>query len=404
MRILTFSSLYPNAARPDHGIFVEQRLRHLIATTEIVSKVVAPVPWFPFGSSLFGKYAAFARAPAMEVRHGIEVTYPRYPLIPKFGMLAAPLMMAAAMRPIISGLLRSGYDFDLIDAHYFYPDGVAAVKLGQWFNKPVVITARGTDINLIPGYKLPRRMIVWAASHCAAVITVCQALKDALVDLGVAEHRITTLRNGVDLDLFRPAYRQAARARLQITGTTLLSVGHLVERKGHHIAIEAMKDLPDIRLIVAGDGEMKDELVRFAASLGVAGRVTFAGAVPHEDLPCYYNAADALVLASSREGMANVLLESLACGTPVIATRSWGTPEVVASSHAGVLMEARTPQSLATAVKHLLGAYPNRTETRRYAERFGWQDTSRGQLALFERVLAARGTASMNDRLQDQCS
>ena len=190
MKILTFSTLYPNAARPGHGIFVETRLRHLLATGAVQSTVVAPVPWFPFSSSAFGEYAKHARAPREETRNGISVLHPRYPLVPKIGMTAAPALLAAAALPALRGLLVQGRDFDLIDAHYFYPDGVAAAWLGRRLGKPVVITARGTDLNLIPQYALPRRMIQWAAREAAAMITVCKALKDTLVELGVAPQRV----------------------------------------------------------------------------------------------------------------------------------------------------------------------------------------------------------------------
>jgi glycosyltransferase involved in cell wall biosynthesis len=104
----------------------------------------------------------------------------------------------------------------------------------------------------------------------------------------------------------------------------------------------------------------------------------------------YYGAADALVLASSREGWANVLLESMACGTPVIASNVWGTPEVVASPDAGILMSERTPQGLVQAVHALRASYPQHEATRRYAEKFSWDDTTQGQIKLFQKILAKR--------------
>ncbi|MDH5537210.1 MAG: glycosyltransferase, partial [Betaproteobacteria bacterium] len=171
MRILTFSTLYPNAARPSHGIFVETRLRHLVAGGWVDSRVVAPVPWFPSRNPRFGAYAVHASAPREEQRHGIQVLHPRYPVLPKIGMTLAPFLLAQSVKPVIERVLAQ-YPFDLIDAHYFYPDGVAAILLGRHFGKPVVITARGTDVNLIPRYRLPRAMIRWAARHAAGMITV----------------------------------------------------------------------------------------------------------------------------------------------------------------------------------------------------------------------------------------
>jgi glycosyltransferase involved in cell wall biosynthesis len=384
--LVTFTTLYPNREQPHKGAFVEQRLRHLLATGKVRSKVVAPVPWFPFKGRRFGNYASFARVPEKESRHGVEIVHPRYPLPPKIGMTIAPWLMAAAARPVLRRMLRSGRDFVAIDAHYFYPDGVAAALVGRWIRRPVVITARGTDINLIPRYLLPRKQILWAANRAAAIVTVCGALKDALVDLGAPEARITILRNGVDLDLFHPVSREDARRRLGIRGPTLLSVGYLIQRKGHHIAIEALRTLPDVQLVIVGDGELGTFLRELARENGVAERVRFCEPVPQEELKYYYSAADALVLASDREGMANVLLESLACGTPVIANPAWGTPEVVSDPVAGVLMARRDAASLAEGYRRLIDRYPSQESVRRFAQRFSWDPTTRGQLEIFGRL------------------
>jgi glycosyltransferase involved in cell wall biosynthesis len=387
MKILTFSTLFPNTEKPGHGIFVETRLRHLVASGAVQARVVAPVPWFPLAGARFGNYAKFARVPRAETRHGIAVTHPRYPVIPKVGMNVAPMLLAQAAKAEIGRIIDEGYDFDLIDAHYFYPDGVAAAMLGRHFNKPVVITARGSDITLLPQYRLPRRMIGWAARRAGAVITVCNALRDEVVALGVDPARVTSLRNGVDLELFRPVER-AANAQF-----TLLAVGHLVPVKGQELILKALLLLPGVRLVVAGDGPDRQMLEELARSLGVQDRVEFLGAVPQAALREHYGAADALVLASSREGWANVLLESMACGTPVVASRVYGTPEVVAAPEAGVLMRERTPQGVADAVTALRAHYPDRAATRRYAEGFSWDDTTAGQLRVFDAVLKRTGVA-----------
>jgi len=396
MKILTFSTLYPHAARPSHGIFVETRLRHLLSSGQVQARVIAPVPWFPSRHRRFGEYALHAAAPHAERRHGIDILHPRYPVLPKIGMTVAPALLALAVKPVFERVLAE-YDFDLIDAHYFYPDGVAAMLLGKRFGKPVVITARGTDVNLIPRYGLPRAMIRAAAGRAAGIIAVARALKCDLVNIGVPAERIEVLRNGVDLQLFRPVEREPARQRLGMRRTTLLSVGHLIARKGHDLVVQALPRLPQTDLIVIGDGPEGDALRALALAAGVKDRVTFVGAVAQEQLRDYYGAADALVLASSREGWANVLLESMACGTPVVASDIGGTPEVVAAPQAGVLMSERTPEGVAQAVQRLFACSPDRAATRRYAERFSWEATTAGQLELFARILrksAARGLRS----------
>jgi teichuronic acid biosynthesis glycosyltransferase TuaC len=398
--LLTFTTLYPDSTRPTRGIFVENRLRHLLAGSSIVSRVMAPVPWFPFKASRFGSYAQYARVPTNETRNGIMVAHPRYPLIPKLGMTAAPWLMAAAVRTKLAQICRNGYDFNVIDAHYFYPDGVAAALLGRRLHKPVVITARGSDLNLFADYFFPRHMIRWAAKQAAALITVSQSLKDKLVELGIDPPKIRVLRNGVDLALFRPPEdRQGLRERLQISRPTLLSVGNLDQVKGHDLILRSLIGLPGFDLIIVGTGPDESILRKQVGRLDLASRVRFVGQVAHEKLTGYYGAADALVLGSSREGWPNVLLESMACGTPAVAFMVGGVPEIIACSEAGLLIKERNADSLVEGVLALFSKCPDRAATRRYAEGFGWEATTRGQEALFAEILHLAEN-SMNGRFK----
>lgn len=382
IRTITFTTLYPNSARPRHGIFVEQRLRHLLETGEVESQVVAPSAWFPSGSPRFGGWSVFGRVPAREERHGIPILHPRYLLVPKLGMSLAPLAMALAAQPVLARMIRDGFDFDVIDAHYLYPEGVAAAILGRWFDKPVIASVLGDDVITLPCFRLPRRMILWAVDRCSSVTTVCRALKDRLVEVGAPAGKIRVVLHGVDPELFRPVDREAVRRRLGLTGRVLVSVGHLTKRKGHHLAIQALPGLPGTSLVIVGDGWMEGELRELARGLGLEDRVHFAGHVEQEDLKEYYGAADALVLASSREGIANVLVESMSCGTPVIATPVWGTPEAVTVPEAGVLMRDRSAEAVVEAAERLFAGYPDREATRRHAATFTWERTSRQHLEL----------------------
>ncbi len=390
IRLLTFSTLYPHAARPNHGIFVENRLQHLLESHEATSLVLAPVPWFPVTSGRFGDWALNARAPATETRHGIAIRHPRYPVLPKIGMSVAPWLLYRAMVPQIARLLAEGHRFDAIDAHYIYPDGVAATWLGRRFGLPVVMTARGTDVNLIPRYRIPRHLIQGAIRDASAIIAVSGALKQVLVDLGAPPDKVTVLRNGVETSLFRPpADRTAIRTALGLNGPTLISVGGLIERKGHHRTIEAMRQLPGFGLIIAGEGPERARLSGLIAAYGLTERVRLLGPRPQREWPGRYGAADATGLASSREGWANVLRESMACGTPVVAANIWGNPEVVQTPAAGVIYEPNTPDGIAAGVRKLFADPPDRTATRSYAEPFSWDETTAGQLALFRKVIAA---------------
>lgn len=398
LKILTFSTLFPSSVRPSHGIFVETRLRELLKSGLVESRVIAPVPWFPSTNPRWGDYARFAATPLREQRNGLDVRHPRYLLAPKVGMTLAPLTLALGARAVVRELIDEGFDFDLIDAHYYYPDGVAAALLAKWFGKPLTITARGTDLNLISQYALPRRMIEWAARRAAGSIGVCAALMDVLRGWGHDPARLNVLRNGVDLERFKPLPQDRMRAELGVGGEPLLlSVGHLIERKGHHVAIEALAEMvktrPGARLLVIGEGQERAALTALAARLGVNDKLRLTGSLPNTELLKWYSAADVLLLCSSREGWANVLLESMACGTPVVATDIWGTPEVVAAPEAGRLVAERTGAAFAAGIEALLADGTDRAATRRYAEGFSWQSTTDGQLRLFNAIKGEGGRA-----------
>ncbi len=377
LNLLVFTTLFPNPAQPNHGVFVENRLRHLIETGQAKATVLAPTASFP-GRNV--------QAPAEERRHGLRVLHPGWLSIPAIGMRVAPWLLYQTARRSLARLIAQGERFDVIDAHYFYPDGVAAIQLGRRFGLPVVITARGSDITQFPDYPAARKRILHAAQEAAAVITVSGGLRDALVALGADAGKITVLRNGVDLAMFRPLDRDAARSRFGIEGRTLVSVGALIPRKGHALTIEALTHLPGWQLLIAGDGPERGRLEALAAERGLSAQVRLLGPVPHADLSALYSAADLSVLSSSREGWANVLLESMACGTAAVASPIPGNPEVVSAPAAGFIAADRSGEAIAACVRQWEAQPIERAATRDYAERFSWDATSFGQLEIFERV------------------
>jgi glycosyltransferase involved in cell wall biosynthesis len=386
--LLVITTLYPNLIQFRHGLFVETRLLRLVGGEERNAVVIAPVPWFPFTSRHFPKYSQYARVPAMEERGGITVYHPRYLVIPKIGMWLGPFFLALTIGFAARKVRRSGYDYDLIDAHYYYPDGVAVALASHFLAKPFTVTARGSDINLLAEFALPRRLIRWAAIRAAASITVSQALKDKLLSLGADEKKVHVFRNGVDLDHFVPMESVACKKKFGVGSCTLLSVGNLIELKGHHLIVQAMPFLPQCNLLIVGDGEMKPSLEALVASLGVRDRVRFLAAVHQPELVEIYNAAEILVLASAREGMPNVVLEAMACDTPVAATAVGGVPEIVCDPSAGVLIKNRDVESIVEGVTHLLANYPKKGLTRRFAESFSWDSTVAGLRALFDEIRA----------------
>lgn len=389
IKTLLFSTLYPSSVRPGHGVFVETRLRELLSSGQVEARVVAPVPWFPFTHPRFKTYAQMAKTPRREVWNGVEVLHPRYALPPAIGQNVAPFLLAAGALPKIKELIRGGFDFDVIDAHFFYPDGVAAAIIAKKLGKPFVCTARGSDINLYKYAAIPRRLIKWAIGQSAANIGVCQDLINQIEDLGGDSKKSYVMRNGVDLVRFQPVDRNEARKYVGIDskGPLLVSVGNLVALKGHDLVIQMLAGMPDAQLIIVGSGILLEELKQLAHSIGVGQRVKFAGQRKSEELKYFFSAADVMFLASSREGWANVLLESMACGTPVVATKVNGTPEVVANHTAGRLAEKRDVEHLKKAYDQLMANYPNRDDVRRYAEKFSWSETTDAQISLFSMLI-----------------
>lgn len=394
MKILTLTTLYPNAAMPNHGVFVENRLRAFLENnqsqrgdTEI--RVIAPVPWFPFTAKSFGAYAAFARAPKRESRYGIDIEHPRYLIPPKIGMTYAAYALERCFLKAAKHQLDQGWDFDLIDAHYLYPDGVAAQKVAEYLGKPIIMTARGTDVSLIPNFPRQKAMILNAVQKSDGVICVAQALKDALTGLGAPEEKITVLRNGVDLSLFSPLDKQLMRQKFSLPADKkiIASIGHLIARKGHDLVIGALQDLPEALLLIVGAGAERPGLEKLAQDLNLQDRVKFLGAIPHQEMAALYSAADVLALASSREGWPNVLLEAMACGAPAVAAPIWGCGEVITAPAAGRLAQERSAHGMAQALNAVLTDPPMREETRAYAEGFSWDETSTGLQNLFNQAL-----------------
>lgn len=402
LRLLTLSTLYPNAAFPNHGIFVETRLAHLVAHEDVEARIVAPVPYFPSlpkpVAAAFGRWGRYAGVPRAESRRDLPILHPRYPVIPRLTSALTPHAVYRAYAAGHDALARQGFAADIIDAHYLYPDGVAAIWLARRIGVPAVLTARGSDVTEWPDFHGPARMIRAAISNADALITVSDALADRLRTLGACADRITTLRNGVDTSLFQPVDQRMARQDLGRERPYIASVGHLIPRKGHDLAIRALSILnkgarAELDLVIVGEGPEHRPLRELAASLGLGNRVIFLGALPQARLSTVYSGAESLILASHREGWANVLLESMACGTPVVASPALGNAEVVREPAAGRIAEENTPEALAAALTELLTAPPQREDTRRYAERHGWREVSAGQMTVFNTVRTGRREA-----------
>lgn len=389
MRILTLTSLFPGSAQPRHGVFVRERMLAYRERFGGEIKVVAPVPFWPrFLAS--EKYGAFARAPRSETFGGFEIEHPRYLMIPKVGVPLQGMFYEAGVRSTVRRIqLETG--IDVLDAHYAYPDGFAAARLAQRFGLRYVLTVRGTDVNLLPKQGSLAGQIRFALANAHRVVAVASALAELAVEAGADPRRVVVLRNGVDGTKFRPLDPMAARARLglPVDRRVVVCVGFLVPRKGHALALDALAAMPQAMrplLVIAGDGPERPALDAKVAALDLTRDVRFLGAVMHEDLAEVFSAADVSLLTSDREGWPNVILESMACGTPVVATAVHGVPEIITSPQLGVLVHERTPTALRTGLTTALEREFDRPAIRAYAESMDWGATATGLHAVFEAV------------------
>ena len=396
LRLLIYTTLFPNSVQPLQGNFILERMRHLLPFVDM--SVVAPVPYFP-RINLNERWFNFANVPYNEHFAGFQIDHPRYLVFPKLAMATHGVSMFAGSLRQVCARLRAT-DFDLIDAHYVYPDGLAATLLGAALHKPVVVSARGTDINIFPQLRTIRPLVRRALAQADAVIAVSQSLKNIMSNLGCPSQKITVVENGVDPLKFRPVPALAARHVLGLPADrpTVLSVGRLTDFKGFHILVEAVARLrshrPNLLLVIVGEGPDRPVLERQISTMGVADNVRLVGAQPHERLKLWYSAADLFCLSSSQEGWPNVLLEAMACGRPVLATGVGGIPEIVSSSSVGTLVD-RNPEAFAHAIDQALLHQWDHDGIVAYARRHSWSNVAERLLNLYSEVVARRRSGAL---------
>lgn len=391
-RLLSISTLYPAPGRTGFGRFVARQMEALAARGDWQVTVLNPIGLPPLPLQ---RYAQLRVIPAVEQQGAVTVHHPRFTLIPGLSGPINPTLIAHAILPLAKRL-HAENPFDMVDAQFFYPDGPAAAKVARALGLPLAIKARGSDIHLWGERPLARRQILAAANQAQAILSVSRALARDMAAMGMLEDRIHTHYTGLDRERFRPLSREAARALISAipalhiwsTGPLLLCVGALVPIKGQAIAIRALAHLPDdVRLAIAGTGADESALKALTAQLGLESRVHFLGAVEHDLLPQLLCAADAMVLPSEREGLANAWIEAIACGTPVIIPDVGGAREVVQDTSAGRIVE-RTPTAIAQAVTDLLAHPPSQQAVAANAERFSWDANAAALAAIYEKAAA----------------
>lgn len=378
MKILTLTTLYPNDLQPRHGIFVKNRLQAMDALDDFNRTVIAPLPHNPHLRKFTNKYKFYEDIAAHEVIDGINIYHPRYYTIPGGYFVDNAASMAKAAEEAI---LNENIDFDLVDGQYLYPDGIAAYKVANDHNKPLVLTARGSDVNYWMEDKKARTQILEAIEYSSKVICVSDDLKQSLIHYGVPEHKLIVIANGIDPIIFN-----ADVSANPLREKYYLSVGNLTGLKGHHITLNAFSELPKKRLIIVGDGEQRRALKSQAKELGIQGRVQFIKYLDQKKLGEFYAGATATILMSSMEGMPNVVLESLACGTPVIASDVGGVSEILNEDN-GILMDSRDEYSLIDAIDKIVELKKSRSEIADTVKDYRWSKVATLQHEVYKTAI-----------------
>ena len=376
LRVLTLSTLFPDAGRRNFGVFVERQTLGLAAHPDVELRVVAPIGLPPFPFALRGRHAQLAALPLGEQWKGVDVYRPRFLAVPGTAGRLHVHFLIRALAPLLADLRRE-FPFDVIDASFFFPDGPAAVALGRRFGVPVSVKARGSDIHHWGTAAATAGQVRAAGKGAAGLLAVSDAMKRDMVAMGMPADHIRVHRTGVDLGQFAPRDRSEAKAALNVRGPLVVSTGALIERKGHDIVIEAIAALPNVHLLIAGEGACRGALEAKIAALGLTDRVRLLGAVPHGDMAALLAAADVMALASENEGLANAWVEALASGVPVVIPDVGGAPEVVTERAYGRIV-GRTPAGFASGIAAVLSDHTPPMTVRAGAERFTWEANTAG--------------------------
>jgi len=378
-KIIAISYLFPNCNQPNHGIFVLNRLKAMSKYADIT--VINPISDSPLHKKI-SKFSHLESIPQLETIQGLKVYHPRYLSIPGHLKSIEVLTYRRAVQKVLDEI---GYDFDLIDLHWTFPDLPCGNWLSKKINKPFNVTLRGMEAFHIQDSGLRKNIVAHYLKKADKVISLSEEMAHKADELANTASKTVVIRNGVDTDKFYYLEKNECREKLSLPTyeKIILGVGALIHRKGFDLVIKGLEGvistpgLENTKFYILGaqgpEGDYRKELNQFIEQHNLQQNVVFVGAVDNSQLITWYNAADVFCLASRGEGSPNVLTEALACGTPAVATNVGSVPEIMASEEAlGYCVVNENLQMITTKLILLLQQPHNRKQQAANFNKYTW--------------------------------
>ncbi len=401
-KVLMLTRVFPNSQWPTLGTFCAERVKALSPLAEV--RVMAPVPWFPqaLGLGKWGKWAKVERRGLTP--EGIEVTHPRYITVPKIATFHQGYTLAWSVQAEFAAHYGDWVP-DVIDSHFAFPDGFAAMKLAARIGCGYTITCHRSGLEVYPKFMFVKPMIRKALARVDRVLAVSPYMRDRAVELGCEDDRSIFVPNGVDTDMFTPGDKSEARRQLGLPdeGTLAVCVGYLIKRKNQSVLIEALAALrknaaQPPRLALVGAGQMEAQLRQLADQLGVADLVHFAGGRPYEEIPQWMAAADWLVLSSLNEGWPTVYFEAMGCGRPVITSKVAAAQDAIYSDEFGLVVSDNTADGFAQAFTRAMATQYDPQMIRSYAAKHSWPGWAETAAGIIEQIRSERSNSQGEPR------
>jgi len=377
--ILAISYLFPNAERPNHGIFVFNRLKAMSKYANVT--VINPIPWSPV-HSFIDKFKHLANIPFKTERDGITIYHPRFFSIPGHFKGLEVVTYKQAVKNVIKQI---SFEFDLVDLHWTFPDLPTGDYLSNYYNVPYRVTLRGMEAFHQQDGDVRETLVAHYLSKVDSIISLSEEMADTADKIANTRSKTKVVRNGVDTDAFYYIDQAECRDKLGLPSDQkiILGVGALIHRKGFDVVIKALKKiilqlgLNNTHFYILGsegaEGDYRKELKDLVTSLGLKDHVHFVGAVPNNELITWYNAADVFCLSSRGEGSPNVLTEALASGCPAVATNVGSVPEIMASEpNLGTVVEVDDIDAITKDLSDLLLTETDRATQAANLNKYTW--------------------------------